>query len=125
MEYKGYVASVSYDDSCDLLHGRVVNSGGTIVSFAAPDLTEFKREFKLCIDEYLLCCKEYGDKPQKPYSGKIDVQLGTSLHKTVTIVALEDEMTVTDWLEWAIRQKLYSKWAEKWASQTRKEGATA
>ena len=25
MEYKGYVASVEFDDSADVLHGRVVN----------------------------------------------------------------------------------------------------
>ena len=27
MEYKGYLASVEFDDSADVLHGRVVNSG--------------------------------------------------------------------------------------------------
>ncbi len=27
MEYKGYVAAVEFDDSADILHGRVVNSG--------------------------------------------------------------------------------------------------
>ena len=44
MEYKGYRASVTYDDSCDLLHASVVNSGYSIASSEASDLQSLKRE---------------------------------------------------------------------------------
>jgi hypothetical protein len=27
MEYKGYIAAIEYDESVDLLHGRVINAG--------------------------------------------------------------------------------------------------
>ena len=27
MEYKGYIATIEYDDSVGLLHGQVVNAG--------------------------------------------------------------------------------------------------
>ncbi len=41
MEYKGYVAAVEFDDSIDVLHGRVVNSGPyPIATFEAIDATE-------------------------------------------------------------------------------------
>jgi predicted HicB family RNase H-like nuclease len=36
-----------------------------------------KREFKISIDEYLAFCKKEGVKPQKPYSGKVTVNLET------------------------------------------------
>lgn len=38
IEYKGYVAEVEFDDSADILHGRVVNSGPyPIATFEATD----------------------------------------------------------------------------------------
>ena len=46
MEYKGYVAAVEFDDSIDVLHGRVVNSGPyPIATFEATDAKELRREF--------------------------------------------------------------------------------
>ena len=39
MEYKGYMASISYDKASDLLHGAVVNSGSyPVVTFMATDV---------------------------------------------------------------------------------------
>ena len=39
MEYKGYIATVEYDDSVGMLHGKVVNAGPyPIVTFEAVDV---------------------------------------------------------------------------------------
>ena len=35
MEYKGYVAAVEFDDSADILHGRVLNSGAYPIAVPA------------------------------------------------------------------------------------------
>ena len=44
MEYKGYLASVEFDDSADILHGRVVNSGPyPIATFEATETRELRR----------------------------------------------------------------------------------
>lgn len=38
MEYKGYLAAVEFDDSSEILHGRVINSGAyPIATFEATD----------------------------------------------------------------------------------------
>ena len=59
MEYKGYVAAISYDDVTDTLHGHIVNSGSySIVTFAASDVEGLKREFEISIDEYLAGCRD-------------------------------------------------------------------
>ena len=65
-----------------------------------------KREFKISIDEYLAFCKKEGVKPQKPYSGKVTVNLGPSLHRKVTLVAMEDGMTVNAWIKKAVKEQL-------------------
>ena len=81
MEYKGYVASVEFDDSANVLHGRIVNSGPyPIAMFEATDVRELRREFERSVDEYLGWCEEDGVAPRKPVSGQLDVRLGSELH---------------------------------------------
>ena len=68
MEYKGYLASVEFDDSADVLHGRVVSSGPyPIATFEATEMRELRREFERSVDEYLEWCEEDGVEPRKPH----------------------------------------------------------
>ena len=88
MEYKGYLASVEFDDSADALHGRVVNSGPyPMATFEATGTRELRREFERSVDEYLRWCEEDGVEPRRPLSGKLDVRLGSELHAAVATVA--------------------------------------
>ena len=49
MEYKGYMAEVSYDDSVGRLHGRVINSGAyPIAAFESENVADLQREFEGC-----------------------------------------------------------------------------
>ena len=67
MEYKGYVASVEFDDSVDVLYGWIVNSGPyPIATFEADDTCELRREFERSVDEYLVWCEEDGVGPRSP-----------------------------------------------------------
>ena len=106
MEYKGYVAAIEYDDVGDVLCGHVVNTQSPVATFEASDVEGLKREFKISIDEYLKFCKEEGIEPAKPYSGKVNVNLGPSLHRKVTLVAMEDGMTAGAWIKRAVRECL-------------------
>ena len=77
MEYKGYLATVEYDDSVGLLHGEVVNAAPyPIVTFEASSVEELKSEFRISIDDYLAWCKEDGVEPQRPFSGKLNCDWG-------------------------------------------------
>ena len=67
MKYKGYVAEVEFDDSANVLHGRVVNSGPyPIANFECTDVGELRREFERSIDEYLAWCQEDNVAPRRP-----------------------------------------------------------
>ena len=108
MEYKGYLASISYDDVTDMLHGRIVNSGDySIVTFTASDVEGLKREFKISIEDYLSWCEEDGVEPIKPNSGEIKLSLGPKLHHTVALLALEEETTPHDWIKQTIEEKVW------------------
>lgn len=72
MEYKGYIASVEYDDYDHALHGHVVNSGAySIVTFETDDPRHLRREFERSIDDYLQWCAEDGVEPEPPRSWQV------------------------------------------------------
>ena len=105
MEYKGYFASVEFDDSVDVLHGRVVNSGPyPIATFEATETHALRREFERSVDEYLKWCEEDGVEPRKPFSGKLNVRLGSELHAAVVTTAKAKQMSINSWIVTILRE---------------------
>ena len=85
MEYRGYVAQVEFDDSIDVLHGWIVNSGPyPIATFEATDARELRKEFERSVDEYLEWCAEDGVEPRRPFSGKLNLRLGSAAPARIT-----------------------------------------
>ena len=104
MEYKGYVAAVEFDDSADILHGRVVNSGPyPIATFEATDARELRQEFERSVDEYLAWCEEDGVEPRRPFSGRLNVRLGSELHAVVASAAAAEGVSINSWIVQALR----------------------
>ncbi|MCY3841094.1 MAG: type II toxin-antitoxin system HicB family antitoxin [Gammaproteobacteria bacterium] len=107
MEYKGYVASVEFDDSADVLHGRVVNSGPyPIATFEATETRELRREFERSVDTYLKWCEEDGVEPKKPFSGKLNVRLGSELHAAVATAAKVERTSINSWIMGVLREAI-------------------
>ena len=99
MEYKGYVATVEYDGSVERLHGRVVNTGAyPIATFEATEVRELRMEFERSVDEYLASCREDGVEPLAPYSGKLQLRLGSELHRRVAQAAAESGQSINNWI---------------------------
>ena len=106
MEYRGYVAAVEYDDSVEMLHGSVVNSGEySIATFEATDVDGLRREFRLSVDEYLSSCEEDGVEPRKPFSGRFNLRLGSELHQRVALSAIESGMSLNAWIKQTLQEK--------------------
>ena len=104
MEYRGYVAAVEFDESVGILHGRVVNSGAyPIATFEARDTKDLRREFERSIDEYLAWCEEDGVEPKRPFSGKLNLRLGSDLHWAVAEAAAAGGMSINSWIVEALR----------------------
>jgi len=107
MEYKGYVAAVEFDDSVEVLHGRVMNSGPyPIATFEATDAKELRREFERSVDEYIAWCEEDGVEPRRPFSGKLNLRLGSELHALVAAAAGAKRMSINTWIVRAVRRSV-------------------
>ncbi len=50
-----------------------------------------------------------GVEPQKPFSGRVYLQLGPALHHKITVAAQEDGMTVNAWVKQAVKEMLSPK----------------
>ena len=69
MEYKGYRASVTFDDEIEAYHGEVADTRD-VITFQGTSVEQLRREFHLSIDDYLAVCAERGRSPDRPFYGE-------------------------------------------------------
>lgn len=86
MEYKGYFAQVEFDDEANIFHGEIINLRD-VITFEGETVDELRTAFVDSVEDYLAFCKERGEEPDKPYSGKFLVRVEPELHKTLVVQA--------------------------------------
>jgi predicted HicB family RNase H-like nuclease len=80
MQYKGYIASIEYDDKAEIFHGEVLNVRD-VITFHGRTVSELKKALKGSVEDYLEFCKSRGESPEEPYPGRFAVRLDPSLHR--------------------------------------------
>ena len=86
MQYKGYTGKVEYDADANILHGEVLGIRD-VVTFQAKSVDELQKAFRESVDDYLAFCRERGEQPDKPSSGKFVVRIDPELHRKANIAA--------------------------------------
>ena len=86
MKYKGYTGHVEYDDEAKIFHGEVLGIKD-VITFQGTTVDEIERSFKESVDDYLVFCKERGEDPDKPFSGRFNLRIPPELHAKLTIAA--------------------------------------
>jgi predicted HicB family RNase H-like nuclease len=105
MKYKNYIASVELDDSVDMLHGRVRNTRD-IITFEGRTVKELRRAFADSVAEYEAFCKERGEEPERPYSGRFVVRLDPEIHAAIAAKAAERDESINDYVKDALAHAL-------------------
>jgi predicted HicB family RNase H-like nuclease len=103
MEYKGYLATVEYDDEAGIFHGEVVNTRA-VITFQGISVDELHRELAASIEDYLAWCAERGKEPEKPYSGTLLVRATPTLHRAVAEAAAREHQSVNSWVTHTLEQ---------------------
>jgi predicted HicB family RNase H-like nuclease len=85
-KYKGYVGQFTVDTETGLIRGEVINTRD-VITFYGATVPEAEQAFRDSVDDYLDFCKEQGDEPEKPYSGKLLIRLAPELHQELDILA--------------------------------------
>lgn len=86
MTYKGYLGKVEFDPEANLLHGEVVGIRD-VVTFQADSVAGIRKAFRESVDDYLAFCKERGEQPNKPLSGRFVVRVSSDLHRRLNMIA--------------------------------------
>lgn len=86
MQYKGYIGAVEFDSEAAVFHGEVVNARD-VITFQGKSVAEITRAFRESVDDYLEFCKQRGEEPDKPFSGKLVLRMEPELHRALAIAA--------------------------------------
>lgn len=65
LAYRGYTATVEYDEDDKLWHGTL-DGIKDLVNFHAFEIENIEKEFRNAVDDYLDFCKEVGKEPERP-----------------------------------------------------------
>ena len=90
LKYKGYSGTVEYSEEDNCLFGKVIGMNKNIITYEGKTVEELKADFESGIDLYLESCKEREIKPQKPYSGSLNIRIPSEVHSQL---ALRAQMT--------------------------------
>ena len=85
MEYKGYLGKVDIDG--EELYGTVVNLHRDHVDFRGRTIDDVRRAFHESVDFYLDGCRQDGEEPERPFSGRFVVRLPTDTHRRASTLA--------------------------------------
>jgi predicted HicB family RNase H-like nuclease len=108
LRYKGYRGRVEFDDEAEIFHGEV--SGlRDVVTFEGRSGKELKKAFRDSIEEYLEFCKELGQEPDRPFSGKMLVRMPPDLHRDLHNTAAAQQLSLNALIVKLLEKRLEAK----------------
>src|SRR5882724_6437345 len=108
MNYKGYNGDAWIDHDAGVIRGRVIGLKD-VITFQGSTVEEARAAFVESVDDYLAFCAERGEKPEKPFSGKLLVRLDPNLHRELSVAAEKSGMSINALVAEAIRDGLGSR----------------
>jgi predicted HicB family RNase H-like nuclease len=105
MKYKGYTGYVEFDSEAGIFHGEVIDTRD-VITFQGKSVAELEKAFKASIDDYLAFCRERGEEPNKPFSGKFVLRLPPELHHKIYAKAIESGKSINIWVAEVLNKAL-------------------
>ncbi len=105
LSYKGYAAKIEFTPEDNILFGNIISIQDT-VGFHGESVSELKEAFKEAVDFYLESCEKAGREPNKPFSGKFEVQIDSSLHGEIAVAAIHAGKSLNKWVADILEQAI-------------------
>ena len=105
MKYKGYKASISFDEEDKIFVGEVFGIADSL-NFHGRSIDELEEAFHDSIENYLEICKKIGKNPQKEFSGTFNVRTTPALHEQATEYAADNGITLNQTISRALESFL-------------------
>jgi len=107
MTYRGYNASVEFDDRDNILVGRVVDIAD-VIGFHAATVADLRTAFEEAIDDYLETCAKLEQSPNKPFSGKLMLRIPPEVHGAALAAAKRAGTSLNKWAAKALDQAAHA-----------------
>ena len=108
MKYKGYRASIGYDESDNIFIGEVFGVSDSL-NFHGKSIEELEQSFHDCVDNYLSICAKIGKEPQKEFSGSFNVRTTPQIHEKAAEYAFENGCSLNQVVSMAMEAFLNGK----------------
>lgn len=102
IEYKGYIASLYFDQDDNIFVGEVTNLTRDIIVFHADAAHDMMARFMEAVDDYIDSCKEFDRKPEEPrppFTGNLRVRLAPNLHRLSAMEAERNGISLNGFLQ--------------------------
>ena len=100
--YKGYIGKIDYDDEAGTFHGEVINTRD-VITFHGRSVNELKKALKDSVEDYLEFCRERGEEPDRPFSGKFVVRVPPEVHREAFLKAKSAGKSLNAWVKEVIQ----------------------
>jgi len=104
LKYQNYIGHVEFDEEAEIFHGEVINTRD-VITFQGSTVKALKKAFKESVDDYLAFCRERGEEPERPFSGKFNVRLDPGLHRDAYVAAKGAGLSLNTWIIQAIEHE--------------------
>ena len=95
--HKGYHGKVEFDEEAGLFHGEIVDLRD-VVTFQGKSVAELEQAFRDSIDDYLDFCRQRGEEPDKPFTGRLMLRLPTEVHRKVYVRAKKAGKSLNEYI---------------------------
>ncbi len=97
MQYKGYFGNAVFDDQGNIFHGEVLGIKD-VVTFQGESVPELRNAFQDSVDDYLEFCRQRGESPDKPFSGRFVLRVPADLHRKIFTAARASGQSLNSWV---------------------------
>lgn len=118
IDYRGYTGVFEFDPELRLFTGHVVALRDEVY-FEGESVEALEASMSRAVDHYLEVCEAHGEKPERPFSGKLNVRLGSEIHRAATVAAAAEGESLNAWLARVVEE------AAQGPGKTRKLGTKA
>lgn len=109
MEYKGYVGSVEFSETDQILFGKVQGIR-SLISYEGTTVSELIEDFHGAVDDYLALCAATGSSPEKAFKGSFNVRFkNPDLHRKAAVYAYNHSVSLNSVVEESVAEYLVSR----------------
>ncbi|MFW5762119.1 MAG: type II toxin-antitoxin system HicB family antitoxin [Cyclobacteriaceae bacterium] len=107
LKHKDFIGTVHYSTEDEVFFGKLEGIDD-LITFEGDNVDQLKKSFQEAVEDYLAICKSLGKAPHKSYKGTFNVRIKPNLHKLAAYKSVELGMSLNQFVEQAINDKLRS-----------------